>query len=141
MRLEASMYIYTLHLFVSICMDASMYILDASMSWYIHYIYLYTYAYVYTHMKSERTIAVNPFPPPHQRCKHPSRYIHNMDIYTDIHVHEYPPLQHTATHCNTLQRTATHCNTLQHTAAHCSTLQHTATHRYSCKYKSDYTYI
>jgi len=26
------------------------------------------------------------------------------------------PLQHTATHCNTLQCTATHCNTLQHTA-------------------------
>ena len=25
------------------------------------------------------------------------------------------PLQHTATHCNTLQHTATHCNTLQHT--------------------------
>jgi len=39
------------------------------------------------------------------------------------------PLQHTATHCNTLQHTATHCNTLQHTATHCNTLQHTATHR------------
>jgi len=56
------------------------------------------------------------------------------------------PLQHTATHCNTLQRTATHCNTLQETATHmqtphvgtesykkrplcrCNTLQHTATH-------------
>ena len=43
------------------------------------------------------------------------------------------PLQHTATHCNTLQHTATHCNTLQHTATHLSIadsypLQHTATH-------------
>ena len=37
-------------------------------------------------------------------------------------------LQHTATHCNTLQHAATHCNTLQHTATHCNTLQHTATH-------------
>ena len=39
------------------------------------------------------------------------------------------PLQHTATHCNTLQHTVTHCNTLQHTVTHCNTLQHTATHR------------
>jgi len=45
---------------------------------------------------------------------------------------ENEPLQHTASHCNTL-----HCNTLQHTAlqhiathcnTHCYTLQHTATH-------------
>jgi len=65
------------------------------------------------------------------------------------------PLQHTATHCNTLQHTATHCNThpmhplmgfsapcasehtatqcnvLQHTTAYCSTLQHTATYCYT----------
>ena len=34
------------------------------------------------------------------------------------------PLQHTATHCNTLQHTATHRNTLQHTATHCNTLEH-----------------
>ena len=32
------------------------------------------------------------------------------------------PLQHTATHCNTLQHTATHCNTLQHTTTHYDTL-------------------
>jgi len=38
------------------------------------------------------------------------------------------PLQHTATHCNTLQRTAMHCNTLQHTATHGNTREHTATH-------------
>ena len=37
-------------------------------------------------------------------------------------------LQPTATHCNTLQHTSTRCNTLQHTAKHCNTLQHTATH-------------
>ena len=39
------------------------------------------------------------------------------------------PLNHTATHCNTLQHIATHCNTLQHTATHCTrhrnTLQRT----------------
>jgi len=28
------------------------------------------------------------------------------------------PLQHSATHCNTLQLTATHCNSLQLTATH-----------------------
>ena len=38
------------------------------------------------------------------------------------------PLQHTATHCNTLQCTTPHCNALQHTATLCNTLQHTATH-------------
>jgi len=40
---------------------------------------------------------------------------------------EYP-LQHAATHCDTLQHTATHCNTLRHTATHCNTVQHSATH-------------
>ena len=30
----------------------------------------------------------------------------------------FSPLQHTATHCNTMQHTATHCNTLQDEAAH-----------------------
>ena len=60
------------------------------------------------------------------------------------------PLQHTATHCNTLQHTATHCITLRHTttgdfisirahrcgynmvlkcAESCNALQRTATHR------------
>jgi len=33
------------------------------------------------------------------------------------------PMQHTATHCNTLQHTATHCNTLQYTAIHCNTIR------------------
>ena len=36
------------------------------------------------------------------------------------------PLQHAATHCNTLQHTATHCNTLQHTVTHCNTHAHVA---------------
>jgi len=38
------------------------------------------------------------------------------------------PLQHSATHCNTLQHTATQCNTLHHSATHCNTLHHTAPH-------------
>jgi len=38
-----------------------------------------------------------------------------------------PPLQHTATHCNTLQRTAAYCNRLHHVAYNCIVLQHTAT--------------
>ena len=36
--------------------------------------------------------------------------------------HDYPVLQDTATHCNTLGHTATQ---LRHTATHCNTLQHT----------------
>jgi len=31
----------------------------------------------------------------------------------DIKTIGFTPLQHTATHCNTLQHTATHCNSLQ----------------------------
>jgi len=63
------------------------------------------------------------------------------------------PLQHTATHCNSLQHTATHCNTgkalgnsndntLQNTATpeklwafRCNTLQHTATHCNTLQYQ------
>ena len=37
------------------------------------------------------------------------------------------PLQHTATHCNTLHHTVIYLHTLQHTVTHCNTLQHTAT--------------
>jgi len=55
----------------------------------------------------------------------------------------HPPVQHTATHCNTctahcntLQHTATYCNILQHTATHCNTLQHMTTHQQSAPVRS-----
>jgi len=41
---------------------------------------------------------------------------------------EIMPLQHTATHFNSLRLAATRCDSLQHTAARCNTLQHAATH-------------
>jgi len=40
----------------------------------------------------------------------------------------YNTMQHAARHCNSISaHTATQCNTLQHTVTHCNTLQHTAT--------------
>ena len=64
------------------------------------------------------------------RCNITAIHAHKQSGSTEmLHTlqHNATPLQHTATHCNTLQHIATHCNTLQHTATHCNTLQHTAT--------------
>jgi len=43
-------------------------------------------------------------------------YIHT---HTHIVMTRSRPLQHTATHCNTLHHTTSHCNTLHHSATHC----------------------
>ena len=53
-------------------------------------------------------------------------YVSKLGLLWCVDVFLYP-LQHTATHCNTLQHTAIYCK-LQHATEHCSTLWHTATH-------------
>ena len=76
---------------------------------------------------------------------HCNRWLAPYSRTTPMHIYEVP-LQHTATHCNTLQHTATHCKKLQHTlqqeartlftnyphahltATHCNVPQRTATH-------------
>ena len=70
------------------------------------------------------------------RCIYSHTYISYRQVNNDTrtcsemqaHQITWVPLQHTATHCDTLRHTAAHCNTLQHTATHCDTLQNTATH-------------
>jgi len=96
-----------------LCISAYEFISDSIYA----YLHMFSYLILFMYIKLART------------------HIQNLQTHVtnSCHAqHNYPVLQDTATHCNTLQHTATqlrhtatHCNT---TATHCNTLQHTATH-------------